>query len=68
VVAISDACITRHTPLQQNWRPPPAVFRMAHPPSASSGTLSFPRLGEQQFTRALWWDAVATTWQAVFTE
>jgi hypothetical protein len=23
-------------------------------------------LGEQQFTRALWWDAAATTWQAEF--
>jgi hypothetical protein len=23
-------------------------------------------LGEQQFTRALWWDAAATTWQTEF--
>jgi len=31
------------------------------------GSPSFPRLGEQQFKRTLWWDAAATTWQAVFT-
>jgi hypothetical protein len=43
VLAISDAGITRHTPLKQKLAPTPAAFRMSQPPSASSGSPSFPR-------------------------